>query len=669
MTHEPSTFKVAIACGTAGAFVDVSQYLKADAGISRSWGRQDPFRATPPGLFSLALVNADGRFTPDSTNGILATPLTEGMEVAWEIGGRLRHGTIRTFGIGFDQDTPEGSFVRINCDDGLGECGRAKSKSLLDGMIRAARPSGYWPFTDTRGSSTAAEVSGLPGFRPIVGTIEFGVTGPDIVGGTQAELTAAAGAQSRYTSDRGDSIYDPAFNPYYGNSSASHPGLSFLITPMNETSFFEIVSDWIMGFKIGIQNTNIVLWTQAGSYVTVLAGLIAQRTYFIRMDGPELYIDGNLVYTYGLPVTWSGKQPPLITVGGVGYGESKVRISHLASASINGEYAAETTIANRLTAIFSTLSTITADTLPAELSQHPIGPQPRQSALDAINMLMLSEQGHVYTETTGTLTAPVEKIKIRDRARPTTVTSTWSTSADIVGSPVLDRSIENANSTQSVNGPTTSVEVTDDALAAKIGASNGEDNVLYLSQSHLLTWGQDRQARGIPSGLGIKSVTIDAYGTDADRWDELLDMVPGDRHRIEDLPLSQLGYTSWDGWVIGGSEFHDGVRSLFTIFFEPSPASPAKFDTAKFRANGALTVTSTINAAVASMSVSTTGPKFTTTGLPIDIIIDSEQLTVTACTTATPQVMTVTRGVNGTAAASHTAGALVELAQSSNFAY
>ena len=66
-------------------------------------------------------------------------------------------------------------------------------------------------------------------------------------------------------------------------------------------------------------------------------------------------------------------------------------------------------------------------------------------------------------------------------------------------------------------------------------------------------------------------------------------------------------------------------------------------------------------------------PTFTTAAgdYPLDIRIDAEQITLTAAPSgaSSPQTFTgVTRGVAGTAAAGHAAGALVDLAPAPTYA-
>lgn len=89
----------------------------------------------------------------------------------------------------------------------------------------------------------------------------------------------------------------------------------------------------------------------------------------------------------------------------------------------------------------------------------------------------------------------------------------------------------------------------------------------------------------------------------------------------------------------------------------------------RFMDNGELTLSALINSSTTTVSIATSGDQLTTTDLPLTVQIDDEQLTVTACTSATPQVATVTRGVNGTTAASHTSGAAVTVLPNSIYAF
>lgn len=102
----------------------------------------------------------------------------------------------------------------------------------------------------------------------------------------------------------------------------------------------------------------------------------------------------------------------------------------------------------------------------------------------------------------------------------------------------------------------------------------------------------------------------------------------------------------------------------------------AKFDTARYAPDtGSMTLQSGITAAQATLTIVTAAGKPTMTNTPasypFDIIIDAEQITLTAAPggTTSPQTFTVIRGVNGTTAAAHAASAVISLAVPAIYAY
>jgi len=187
----------------------------------------------------------------------------------------------------------------------------------------------------------------------------------------------------------------------------------------------------------------------------------------------------------------------------------------------------------------------------------------------------------------------------------------------------------------------------------------------------MLGWDQDRLQRGANVQLRVASVVIDAMTTPTDRTSDLLALVPGDRHQFTGLPSTQLGFSTWDGWLLGVDELHTLTEHTFTLYFQPVLPATAIYDTNYFMGDTDLTLSASITSGATTMSVATatTTTKLETTTFPYTLVIDSEQVTVTACTGATPQVATITRGVNGTTAAAHSSGAAVEVAVPSLYAF
>lgn len=73
------------------------------------------------------------------------------------------------------------------------------------------------------------------------------------------------------------------------------------------------------------------------------------------------------------------------------------------------------------------------------------------------------------------------------------------------------------------------------------------------------------------------------------------------------------------------------------------------------------TLTTGINASVASISVTNTGTNWSAAAVPFDINLSGEAMTVTSVTGTGTQTLAVTRGVNTTTAKAHTAGEAVNL--------
>lgn len=329
------------------------------------------------------------------------------------------------------------------------------------------------------------------------------------------------------------------------------------------------------------------------------------------------------------------------------------------------------TEAEVLQAIQATAAEITLDTLPSELSTAAVRFTPGGSALDGFNEVLRTEQGAIYSEVTGTLLAPVQKLVVRERTRPTTVTASWDVETELDGAPEFVRDITNMVSTITVSGPDDNVTVSDVALQARVGSANTTETVLNTADGDLTLWGQDRLQRGANVQLRLASVTIDAMNTPTDRSADLLALKPGDRHRFTNLPTTQLGFSTWDGWLVGCQERHSLIAHTFTLYFQPVLPDVAIFDTNLFMADGDLALSADITNSATTMSVATTDATvfLDVTTFPYTIAVGDEEMSVTGCTTAAPQVVTVTRGVNGTTAVAHTTGALVEVAVPSLFAF
>ena len=112
----------ALGVGVGGALIDVTSYVEGGDGITRSYGKQDQFRDTSPGTFTVTLSNRDGRFTPNNVPTVVtATTLTASTLLA-----AVSFTTASTI--------PAGSFVVI--DTGVNA-----------EMVVTGTPSGSGPYT------------------------------------------------------------------------------------------------------------------------------------------------------------------------------------------------------------------------------------------------------------------------------------------------------------------------------------------------------------------------------------------------------------------------------------------------------------------------------------------------------------------------------------------
>jgi len=697
----PSSHKFSIACGAGGAYVEVTDKVVFDEGaVTRSWGRQSSFSDAAPSTFSFTLDNRDGRFTPGTATPVapVLTRLTEGMGVCWELNGQLRYGQIRSLPMVFPGVGVASSLrLRVTVSDSLAVAARTDIDPLSSAMVLGALPFLFWPLNDAVGSWTAADKSGssvtpltqfVPAFpAPIVGTFTFGADGPVQVADDQVRFdlpaNASGGAPATGLSASG------LFVEYASATDLGSWGAWFTRGSIQGALIITVsTSGSFPTFNFGVNASGFPVFNSVPAvgaptlpvgeahYLAVRTTAVFAGTWTITQT---LYVDGVAqpsTGTVGTPFLAAGQTYQVVVQLQQAIADGAVSgfIAHLSHTQrpVNEALAGITTEGQRITAIASTVPTVTLATLPTDLDSAVIGNAASAgSALDAFNEIIRGEQGHIYTTVTGTLLAPVEKVTVRGRTRPETVTATFTTVDDIIGAPDIGRNITNTVSAVDVSGSDYKVRVTNDSLLPLVGSANASAQLALADPVDLRAWGEDRILRGINSGIDVFSIDVNARSTTTSRWADLMALIPGNRYRVAGLPVAQLGISSWDGWFLGAQEVHTQTDNLFTLYFERCLPRTGIFDTDRFMADGDLTLSANINASVTSITVATIGATFTIdpTDFPIDIEIGSEQLRATAATGATPQVLTVVRGVNGTTAATHTAGDLVDLAEDTLWAF
>lgn len=683
----PSTFKFSLQCGAGGTWVEVtSDVLFEEGEIPFSDGRTSQFDGFGPASLSFTLTNPTGKYTPNNPSSTLAVPLSEGMGVCMELAGLLISGTIRALQLIFPaKESASKARVRITSDDMLGAAGRVSVESFAEQAIYAATPYLYWPLNDLVGSPFAVEKSGnnrfaLQPYTSNTAALVFGVPGIPGISDTRVQLVSNILA-----------AYNQAYTPAYTAGSMGWWGAWVTIddTTVDATPL-EI--RW---------NQSLYLWYTTGVGIRLFDGSTYSTGSYAPTLGQDVYYSIGLTTTGSLPtltvnatayangVSFATKSvtvntQAIKTVSTSSGSGTAIRVSHLSHTptQVHEEYFTAGTETGLLQGIAAGATSVTLDTLPTDLSTAPVTAGTLSgSLLDALNIIVRAEQGYMWVETSGTITAPVPKIKIVARNRERAVDYTFDVSEILDPIPFI-HSLTNTVSQATAEGPTQSATYQDTTLTSLVGGASSSDSVPFRDQIDLYTFASDRVFRGINRGIAIVSITIDATSPNINRWTDLTAIRPGYRLSIIGLPITQLNYSTWDGFVVGREivstqdAVTDEPKTFFTFYLSPRVAVPV-FDTDRFAADGNLTLTSNITNSATSVSVtSSDGTLFTTTGgdLPTPVRWENEVVSVTAVSGASsPQTFTVVRAqtdpVTGlaTTAVAHNAGVLTELADPPEF--
>lgn len=699
---------IALGVGANGALVDVTAYVTGPEGVSYGWGRQNEFRDPNPGQFTFVLDNYDGRFTPGNASSPLATLLTEGTAACWKFNGRLVAGLVSAIGMAASEE--QWGRVTITVGDVFYVANRTTLLQGLAPSMGAQQCYLYWPLNDAAASAGGAEYNNGPTIAPLnragITTYTaptgyaFGVAGPAM--DTQLQVTQAATGQGTFSTEAGfqPSNATPTNLPAVVYPAGSAGTWGFWYTPADTNAQVQLVIANLLGGAVQNPGTflNLTLHGVTAS-VTVQGTTIASGVTISNSTLP-IYISVSITYTgsttftatlyangvqvaTGTAVYGSGFSAAQLTpaavrlIFGSGSAASTVAISHLAHTPVAlAEWATlPTTIANRLQAVAQTVPSMVLGTIDPNATTAILDTQTgtQVSTWTLLCDLLRTEQGHLYTTTSGSLLSPSTVVNLRSRTRPTTVAQTFDAQLELEGVPQFVRDITNLYSSITAAGPVNSVTVTDRTIAARAGSATASESVALQSPADLRMWAQDRLVRGENVALQLISITIDAKTTPTSRYADLLGLVPGDRIQITNIPPAALGFTSWDGWFLGASEVHNYQSDAFTLYLAPVMTAPAIYDTDHYSAGTDLSLSTSLTVAATSMVVTTASTLtfLETVQVPYTLQIDAEQVTVTACTALSggTQTATITRGASGTTAAAHAAGALVDIPNPGIYAY
>lgn len=707
MTYTPSDFRFALAVGAGGAYVEVTTDVLFDQGsIIRNWGTQSPYTPVGPGTFAFTLDNTAGKYSPDNPNTSLATPIAEGTAVSWSLNGQLRSGTVRSFSPGFaDIGTPSTSaYMRITVDDDLGDLSRNTLGNLAYSAVMGSNPYFFWPLNDAAGSPQAAEATGNG--APLVPqgpfSCTFGFPGvPAGSGETQlqtvtptapgiAVLTSAIAPIPAYPQGSFGFI-GCHITPSQANGATSWAGVESDIPAVGGTSapqFLLRLNIFNTGLFPGVYGTFQIAGLAVNTPVVAApvgvpgywaVGVTYAPTAGVATFTVTLYLNGVSVATatgvHTVPAFSPSGMYGQIVLDSINETETLSHLSHT-PVLIHEEAAAQTLAAARLALIDQTTQNVTFGAVPADFSMAPVGPAATsgQSALDAVLAAILTEQGYVDTTTGGSFLAPAQTVRTRGRERPTAVSASFRVGVDLSGIPAFARALNDEVSIENITGTDGATRmVINQTLNARVGSANGSDTILTFAQSDLYEWGSDRIWRGIKRFIDITSITIDAAtSSGASLWAALTSLNPGDRIEVTGLP-AELGYTAWDGWLIGCAETHNPLSNQFILYLQPCTPTTAIFDTDLWANGGNNTISTALTSGAASLLCTSADgvTLFETVAMNYFLLVDKELVKVTACSApvAGVQTLTIARAQGGTAAAAHAVGAVPEVVTNSIFAF
>lgn len=663
MTAAP-TILFALACGVDGAYVDVTDDVLFEEGdVPFTEGRAAEFDDIRPGTFSFTLANGDGKYTPDNLSTSLATPFSEGMGAVLQIGDLLISGNVRSLVLTFPpMDRASEARVRVTVDDLLSTASRREFGDYADLTSAGSVPEYWWPLDDLAGS-TAGRFLGTANDTLLTipaGGGTFGASGITGVSERQLQLVGTAGSPKT------------AVTSYFGTGSGVI-GVWLTVDSVGDAYVTADVLLTVSPVIFGIEGVSRRAFMETASGGRVYGPTVTPQVPYYFSIRP---LAGATGFGLGIRGRLNEVEFGALDGGSAISGPSRTNLtltsattaffSQLLMASLPYGVLAESTAQSRLDGIEAfTAGTITFDTFPT-LSDVPFGAVPLQgqTALDALNDVIRAEQGYMWVETGGTALSPEPKIKIGERYRERPVDYSFSVS-EIVDPIAFNRSLRTTISQFTANGPDASAIYQDASLIPLVGLASSSDSLLISDVMDLYAYASDRVSRGINHQIPILSITVEATSPQIDRWDDLCAIRQGHRIQVTGLPESQLGYDTWDGYVLGrtvvnSQDSRGAPRTFFT--FNLAPWLPvAVYGTARYSAGGTLTLSGAVNSSATTFSVATTAAKLTTTpaNFPFDIQIDNEVMTVTAATGATPQVFTVTRGANP---AAHADGSNVDLA-------
>lgn len=694
----PTTLAAAASAGdktiSSSTLIPAGAFLAIDNGSTIELATAGA--ATGSGPFTIPLLSntsADGTYAlvNSHANGAVVSPQiapVEGMVANWQYNSRLIAGVITGIAPTFPNGIASWAEVQITVTDQLGQAARNQLGPLAGSMVMASDPYAYWPLNDAADAIQAADVSGnaqpLQNISNSNTAVVFGVADPGPLEETcMAWEMSNASAQLKAA---GPTVCTPNY------ASGSRGFIGCWVAMGSQLSAFALSLNWGLSDFIEIScSSGLQVQASCGSAITAsytatpgafvyyAAGVTWTLAAGIYTWTVTFYANGTLI---GTATRHSFTLPgPAVTAAVFAAGDiptETITVAHLSHTPtlIHEEYAGLTNEANRFAAIAAADPSITVGTVSANLSTAPVGPARTngQSATDAMNALAKTEQGHIYCSTSGTLTSPAQVTNFQSRVRSQAIPDaahTFDAQNDLQGAIDLLRDptyvVQTINATGiDPNGNQISVTFTDPTMAARIASANDDFDTLFAYESDVYVAASDRLYRAKSTILSASEIVYDQLAEKAARINDFLALQPADRVRISNLDEPRLGFSTWNGWLIGGSETHTTDSFAFTPYLDPCMPATAVLDATLLDSGGNNPLSVAITSTTAtSMTVSSVDGVtwFDQVDVPYYLGVDAEVMEVTAAgaPSAGSQVLTVTRGQNGTVAGTHAVGAVPEV--------
>ena len=687
---------------TDAVWTDVTSLVNVGAGaITRKVGRSTQLDTISAGSLSFTLDNPAGAFTPDNALSTYYPNVVEGKRVRWKV---TEASITYTRFLGYitqwvpEIDGASASTVNVNATDALGHLSTRQLWSLPETEIRYDSPLVYYtldhpsdlttdPFYSAVGSSSLRYQK-----SPVNGTLDLSSG----VGAPYDSLTCPTWTVVPSAYETAPYLY--ATNPL--SSDLTDWTIELLIKPVLATSPLLGVLSYGNQVMVYVDDFGYVqvmfLTTGLSSTSTVLDG--KQHLITITSDpsaftpNVRLYVDGvqedsasvTLSLTKGSTLLVGASREsasyPLAGAGNLWHYNGE--ISHVAIynkaldylsvaehyRAVNAYYGSTIVLATRAVARWSGVS-ISED--------GNYGPQlvdaidtTDKKALDALALLSSGDGGVLYDNGSGLYARAGSKLK------SSTVELSLDVEADLNGSVTLTRSITADTAGATVSSYSQSATYVDAEQAAAIGSYASAD-APNLALTELEAIASNIVAVANNKRLSAGQASFDLANANSDKYADTLTLEIGDRVRLTNLISTQFGRTYLDTYVQGWSESLNAAGYVFTFDLDAADVpSEAKFDNATYgrfaAGDGVLTLTSTINSAATSMSVTSTGLPLTVLAgsYPMDLDLNGERVTVASApvSATSPQTLTVTRGVAPSIARAHTAAETVDVYFSGKFA-